>query len=110
MFCHVYAEEEDEGGNKVRLSLFGAEAMRYRLDMCSGQQSGHQDPVDMTEFRTFKWMLSSEEATKVDEWTRNTVVSSKERLLQSRQKAFKDLEKEIGNEKRRRQGENAASF
>ena len=85
----MYAEE-DEGGKKVRRSLFGAEAMRYRLDICSGQQSGHQDAVDMKEFRTFRWMLGSDEAKKVAAWFRNAIVSSKEKLAQSRTKALKD--------------------
>ena len=80
--CHVYAEV-DESGKMIRRSLFGAEAMRWRFDTCSCQQSGHQDAVDMKEFGTFRWMLSSDEAKKVAEWTRHVFVSSKEKLAQS---------------------------
>ena len=43
------------------------------------------------------------------EWTRNAVVGSKEKLQQSRFKAIKDLETDTEKEKKRRQGESAAS-
>ena len=104
-FGHVYAEDEDAGGEKTRRSLFGRDAILYRWKMCCSQAAGCQDPVDMKEFRTFRWMLNAEEAKLVAAWQRQAVVSSKDKMALSRKKALKDLEAEAEKEKKRRQGD-----
>ena len=103
-FCHVYAEDEDAGGKKTRRSLFGRDAMLYRWKSCCSQTAGCQDPVDMKEFRTLRWMLDADETKLVASWQRQAVVSSKDKMALSRTKALKDLEAEAEKGKKRRQG------
>ena len=81
-FCHAYAEDEDAGGKKTRRSLFGRDAMLYRRKNCCSQTAGCQDPVDMKEFRTFRWMLDADETKLVASWQRQAVVSSKDKMAQ----------------------------
>ena len=92
-FCHVYADDEDAGGGKkTRRSVFGRDAMLHRWKNCCTQTAGCQDPVDMKEFRTFRWMLDADETKLVASWQRQAVVSSKDKMALSRTKALKDLE------------------
>jgi len=100
----VYADDEDAGGKKMRRSLFGRDAMHYRWKCCCSQAAGCQDPVDMKEFRTFRWMLDADETKLVASWQRQAVVSSKDKMAFSRTKAPKDLEAEA-EKKRKGQGD-----
>ena len=65
--------------------VFGADALRYRLERCGKLPLGHQDEQDLKEMRQFKWMLSDIELKALDAWTAAKVVSSKDKIM-NRQK------------------------
>ena len=101
----MYAEDEDAGGKKTRRSLFGRAAMLYRWKICCSKTADCQDPVDMKEFRTFRWMLDADETKLVASWQRQAVVSSKDKMALSRTKALKDLEAEAEKKMKGAQGD-----
>ena len=80
--------------------VFGADALRYRLERCGKLPLGHQDEQDLKDMRQFKWMLSDIEMKALDSWTCAKVVSSKDKIM-NRQKSLANVEARVEKEKRR---------
>lgn len=91
--AHTWAEVQDEATGRVtRKALYGSEALKWRYDKCFQAQPQVPEACDLKEFRQFRWMLSNEENTQVQDWQRVAVEVSRARIAAGKVKALEDLE------------------
>jgi hypothetical protein len=91
-FCRCDAYVADSAGIKSkRVELQGKAAITARFDRCLQAELGMKDPLDIKEFRMFKWMLSSEQQEKIDVWHKEVMLQAKARLEDQRQAAIVDI-------------------
>ena len=87
----VFEDEVVEQGVTRTKTFVGAEALQRRYDRAAAV-AGVKEASDLKEFRAFAWMLSAAQAKSVNEWQREAVATSGQRLKLEKAKMLKDVE------------------
>ena len=81
--------------------LHGCDAIEWRVRSCE-IQVGIKDPLDLKELKCFRWMLSDAQLQAFEGWNREAIMSSVQRLKDTKATALEDVNDKTKEGKQKR--------